>query len=54
MKKFGLFDCRLRRRPAPAKPGDFGLWDLQAVLDGRGNEIIEFVEGGNAFRTLLS
>jgi hypothetical protein len=54
MKKFGLSDCHLRRAPAPAKVEDFGLWDLRAVLNGRGNEIIELIEGGNVFRTLLS
>jgi pyruvate dehydrogenase (quinone) len=32
----------------------FGLWGLRAVLNGRGDEIIELIEGGNVFKTLLS
>jgi hypothetical protein len=48
----GPSDCHLRRSPAPAE--DESRRDLQAVLNGCGNAIIELVEGGNAFRPLLS
>jgi pyruvate dehydrogenase (quinone) len=30
----------------------FGLWGLRAVLNGRGDEIIDLIEGGNVFKSL--
>jgi pyruvate dehydrogenase (quinone) len=32
----------------------FGLWGLRAVLNGRGDEIVDLVAGGNVFKTLFS
>jgi len=31
----------------------FGLWGLRAVLNGRGDEIVDLIEGGNVFEALL-
>jgi pyruvate dehydrogenase (quinone) len=31
----------------------FGLWGMQAVLNGRGDEIIDLLKGGNVFKSLL-
>jgi pyruvate dehydrogenase (quinone) len=30
----------------------FGLWGLRAVINGRGDQIIDLVEGGNVFKSL--
>jgi pyruvate dehydrogenase (quinone) len=38
----------------PAEVKGFGLWGLRAVLSGRGDEIVDLVEGGNLFKSLLS
>ena len=31
----------------------FGLWGLRAVLNGRGDEIVDLIEGGNVFKAML-
>ena len=31
----------------------FGLWGMRAVLNGRGDEIIDLLKGGNVFKALL-
>jgi pyruvate dehydrogenase (quinone) len=38
---------------APEQVKGFGLWGLRAVLNGRGDEIVEMVEAGNVFKGLL-
>jgi pyruvate dehydrogenase (quinone) len=38
---------------APDQVKGFGLWGLRAVLNGRGDEIVEMVEAGNVFKGLL-
>jgi len=32
----------------------FGLWGMRAVLNGRGDEIIDLLKGGNVVKSLLS
>jgi pyruvate dehydrogenase (quinone) len=38
---------------APEQVKGFGLWGLRAVLNGRGDELVEMVEAGNVFKGLL-
>ncbi len=37
----------------PQEVKGFGLWGLRAVLNGRGDEIIDLIKGGNVFKSLL-
>jgi pyruvate dehydrogenase (quinone) len=38
----------------PDEVKGFGLWGLRAVLNGRGDEIVDLLKGGNVLKSLLS